>query len=209
MRRSLYRLNVPQVDLVSVAMPRPELDFPSVLQEIAAVIQSGKAKMWGAMNWTAEGLRHAWDICAAKGLPQPVTIQIKYNVLRRNVVETEEWRRLLAETGITLHPSDALEGGLLAGKLQPARETGSDNGKIRPAFVERFPEFRRLAEQLGATPAQASLALCLAHPATASVLFGASSLDQLRDNMGAIALANRLGHPRLGEMLAPFAAAGH
>lgn len=208
MSRALFRLGVDHVDLVSVAMPRPELDLRAVLAEIAGIVASGEAKTWGAMNWTAEGLRRAWDICVAEGLPRPQIIQIKYSVLRRSVVENEEWTRLLAETGIALHPSDSLEGGLLAGNLWPKRETGSDNGGLRPAFIAQFDQYRKLAAEHDATPAQLSLAFCLANPATASVLIGASSMAQLRDNAGAIALARRLG-ARLGEIVAPFAAGNH
>jgi aryl-alcohol dehydrogenase-like predicted oxidoreductase len=208
LRRSLFRLNLPQVDLVSVAMPRPELDLEAVLREIAAIIASGKAIAWGTMNWTAEGLRRAWDICAAQGLPKPTIVQIKYSVLRRNVIESEAWQRLFSETDIALHPSDSLEGGLLAGKLAPERETGSDNGRLRPDLIARFPDYEALARQYDATPAQLSLAFCLAHPATASILIGASSLDQLQENIGAIGLSKRY-RDQLGTIVAPFAAAAH
>lgn len=208
MDRSLYRLNVKRVDLVSVAMPRPELDLVSVLRELGAIINSGRAGMWGAMNWTAEGLRRADEICARENLPRPRIIQIKYSPLRRNVVENEEWTKLFAETDITMHTSDSLEGGLLAGKLKPERETGSDNGGIRPRFIERFAEYKAIADRFGATPSQLSLAFCLTHPATTSILIGASSLDQVRENIGAIALAKQRG-AAIGEAVAPFSFADH
>ena len=128
--------------------------------------------------------------------------------LRRNVVENEEWTKLFAETDITMHTSDSLEGGLLAGKLKPERETGSDNGGIRPRFIERFAEYKAIADRFGATPSQLSLAFCLTHPATTSILIGASSLDQVRENIGAIALAKQRG-AAIGEAVAPFSFADH
>ncbi|WP_280116157.1 aldo/keto reductase [Leucobacter coleopterorum] len=61
---------------------------------------------------------------------------------------------------------------------------------------------KRIADSLGATPAQLGIAFCLANPATANVLFGASSVRQLEDNLGAIALLEAVGVDRVREVTA-------
>jgi len=206
--RSLFRLNATYADMVLVAMPRADIDWTVALNEVASIIASGRARMWGGMNFTAEGMREAIAICEREKLPLPQLIQIKYSVLRRNVIESEAWERLFADTGISLQASDSLEGGLLAGNLAPERETGSDNGGLRPRFVAQFPAYERAAKGLGATPAQAAIAFCLNHERTCSVLFGSSSLDQLSENVGAIELAHGVG-ARLKHELSAFDFAEH
>ncbi|MCC6193702.1 MAG: aldo/keto reductase [Burkholderiales bacterium] len=206
--RSLYRLNLKHADILSVAMPRDDTDWTAILEQIAGIIRSGRARMWGAMNWTAAGLRRGWEICAQRNWPLPQVVQIKYNVLRRNVIENDEWRKLFEDTGITMQTSDSLEGGLLAGKLTPQREIGSDNGGLRPRFVEQFAEYKKIADKLGVSPAQLALAFCLTHPRTTSILAGVSSVAQLNDNIGAIAVAKRYGE-RLKDELAAFDYADH
>lgn len=208
MNRSLFRLGHDYVDLVSVSQPRRDCDLGAVLRELATIVDSGRARAWGAMNWTDDILLEADALCKAEGLPRPQLVQIKYSVLRRNVIETPAWDRVFAETQVTLHPSDSLEGGRLAGKLVPERETGSDNGNIRPRFIERFAEYKAICERFDATPAQVALAFCLLHPSTTSILVGASSVDQLRENAGAIDVARRHG-AALPAALAPFSFPEH
>jgi aryl-alcohol dehydrogenase-like predicted oxidoreductase len=208
MDRSLFRLGAKYADLVLAAMPRADVDWTVVLKEIGEIVTSGRARMWGAMNFTAEGLRQAYEICAREKLPLPQVVQIKYSVLRRNVVESEAWTKLFDDTGITMQTSDSLEGGLLAGNLSPQRETGSDNGGLRPRFIERYPQYEAIARRLGATPAQLALGFCMQHPRTSSVLVGASSLGQVKDNIGAIELAKRHSG-KLGDELQAFAFAEH
>jgi aryl-alcohol dehydrogenase-like predicted oxidoreductase len=50
-----------------------------------------------------------------------------------------------------------------------------------------------LADELGVTAAQLSIAFCLAHPAITSVLFGCTSQKQLEENLGALAVHERYG----------------
>jgi aryl-alcohol dehydrogenase-like predicted oxidoreductase len=202
MDRSLYRLNAKYADLALVAMPRDDIDWTTALKEVGHIITSGRARMWGGMNFTAEGLRRAYEICTREKLPLPQLIQIKYSVLRRNVIESAAWNKLFADTGITMQTSDSLEGGLLAGNLSPQRETGSDNGGLRPRFIAEYPAYEEIAKKLGATPAQLAIAYCLAHPHTTSVLVGASKLEQVRDNIGAVALAERVGSTLKAELAA-------
>jgi aryl-alcohol dehydrogenase-like predicted oxidoreductase len=91
---------------------------------------------------------------------------------------------------------------ILAGKPSPGRKIGADVGDIRGRIVEAFPQVRRIAEELEATPTQLSLAFTLTHPATANVLFGSSSVAQFQENLGALDLLERAGADRLREAAA-------
>lgn len=73
------------------------------------------------------------------------------------------------------------------------RRIGADPGGIRAAIASAAPELAAVAARLGCTPAQLAIGFCLTHPAIASVLFGASRIEQLVDDLGAVELVARHG----------------
>jgi aryl-alcohol dehydrogenase-like predicted oxidoreductase len=125
--------------------------------------------------------------------PRPQLAQLKYNVSRRTKPEDRRWLELFEQTGIGLQASDIFESGYLAGKTEVTRGVARDPGDIRPLIQEASPRFTALARDLGATPAQLSIAFGLSHPAIANVLFGCTSQAQLEENLAASALARRHG----------------
>jgi L-glyceraldehyde 3-phosphate reductase len=93
--------------------------------------------------------------------------------------------------------SAVLAGGALTGKYGPDDAGGRlsserDNPRWQRAFVvgERL---RALADTMGTTPSRLAIAFCLANPRVASVLFGATTPDQVADNVGALELSSELG----------------
>ena len=103
-----------------------------------------------------------------------------------------------------MQASDVMEGGILAGNASPGREVGRDPGAVRERIVADLPAFIALAEELGTTPARLSVAFTLTHPATATTLFGASRLEQVRSNLEAVALVDRLDAETIRARVAPF-----
>ncbi|WP_244300992.1 aldo/keto reductase [Leucobacter insecticola] len=67
-----------------------------------------------------------------------------------------------------------------------------------------MPGFVALAEELSATPAQLAIAFTLTHPATATTLFGASSVEQLNANLASLELLERVGEETLRARVEPF-----
>ncbi|MFD0634841.1 aldo/keto reductase [Catenulispora yoronensis] len=157
------------------------------------LIRAGRADHWGFNNWAAEDVVTACEFARREGLPLPQLAQLKYSVVRRSVADGEPYRRIFEDYGVSLQASDVFEGGLLAGNATPNRRIGMDTGGIREQITTAAPQIAALAADLDATPAQLALAFCLTHPATATVLFGASRLTQLQDNLGALDLLARHG----------------
>jgi aryl-alcohol dehydrogenase-like predicted oxidoreductase len=60
------------------------------------------------------------------------------------------------------------------------------------------------ARELDVSPAQLGIAFCLANPATANVLVGASRLAQLEENAAAVALADTVGADRIRALTEDF-----
>ncbi len=179
-----------------------DIDIAQVVRDVQAEIDRGSFASWGVNNWPAEALQLALDTAAAEELTAPSFAQLKYGLVRRSMAEGEFYGRWFADGTLALQASDAFEGGILVGKLAPGRKIGADVGGIRERIVEAYPEVERIAASLGATPAQLGIAFCLANPATANVLFGASSVSQLNDNLGAISLLEREGAERIREATA-------
>ncbi|AMS44785.1 MULTISPECIES: aldo/keto reductase [Aminobacter] len=205
----LFRLDTDYLDVIMCYGMRPGRDDPAATARLnAGFVTSGKARAWGGLNWSAKDLRIAHETCVAEGLPTPQIVQLKYNIARRHIVESEEYTQLRAETGISIHASDSLEGGILAGSLVRERVLGRDPGNVREEIIGLVPKLREVAEGFGCSMAQLAIAFCIANPQTASLLFGASRIGQLEDNVGAVALVEKHGEAIVAA-LAGFGVAGH
>ena len=190
---SLDRIGVESADLVVVGDYLGGVDVPRIVTDVAAEIEKGRFAAWGVNNWLIDDVRAAIAFAEAEGLTPPTFAQLKYGLVRRTMAEGEPYGELFARGALALQASDVFEGGILAGKLTPGRKIGADVGGIREAIVAAYPEVERIAASLDATPTQLGLAFVLSHPATANVLFGASRLEQFEDNLGALALLDRVG----------------
>jgi aryl-alcohol dehydrogenase-like predicted oxidoreductase len=198
---SLERIGVEKADLVVVGDYFGDLDIEQVVRDVQGQIDGGRFDAWGVNNWPIDGLRRALAVAEAEGLTPPAFAQLKYGLVRRSMAEGAEYGELFA-AGLGMQASDVFEGGILAGKLAPTRKIGADVGGIRDRIVAAWPEVQRIAASFDATPTQLGLAFALANPATATVLFGASSVRQFDDNLGALALLDRVGADALREATA-------
>jgi aryl-alcohol dehydrogenase-like predicted oxidoreductase len=194
--------DVESFDTVVVGDFFGDVDIAQVVRDAHAEVRRGSFASWGVNNWPAEALRLALDTAEAEGLTPPSFAQLKYGLVRRSMAEGEFYGRWFEEGRLALQASDLFEGGILVGKLSPSRKIGADVGGIRERIVAAYPEALRIAGELGATPAQLGIAFCLANPATANVLFGASSVRQLDDNLGALEVLDRVGGERIREATA-------
>lgn len=197
LQETLHRLKRDRVDIALLYGPRWGVDEPiEHAEEVLPLVESGLAASWGGINWSPEHMQQVVDDFSAEGSPLPVLMQLKYNIARRSIAESGGYRKLFRESRLRLQASDSLEGGVLAGKRlgdTSGRVLGRDPGRIREQIVAAMPAVREIAEGFGVTAAELALAFVLADEATATVLFGASSVTQLRTNLGAVELAKRHG----------------
>ncbi|RFS82519.1 aldo/keto reductase [Actinomadura spongiicola] len=190
---SLGRIGTDHADMVVVGdfMERP--DLKAVVRDVSELVRAGRFKAWGVNNWSAGDVLFACRFATAEGLVPPTFAQLKYNLARRSVPEGDLYGRLFSEEGLALQASDVLEGGILAGKLDPQRKIGADPGGIRDRIRAALPEIRRIADGFGVTPAQLAIAFTLAYPAVSNVLVGVSRIGQFEDNLAALGLCARRG----------------
>jgi aryl-alcohol dehydrogenase-like predicted oxidoreductase len=199
LRGSLERMGLERVDLIYAVTPPADLSVSRAVEEIARLLRAGLARSWGVANWSAQQLGVAVNIASRMGLPPPAAVQLPYNLVDRDHVENAAMRAVLRASGASVVPSSVLAGGLLTGKYLagvagPGRMAGApleDDGAR--AALTAAGQLAALATELETSPAQLALAFALDAPRAASVLFGATSVEQLEHNLGALELHHRLG----------------
>ncbi|MFJ9690724.1 aldo/keto reductase [Kitasatospora sp. NPDC101183] len=201
---ALFRAGVEHADLAVLGdIRRDDLDLRRLAEDLAELEREGLIGCWGVNNWSATAVRTIREHALAAGSPGPQLAQLKYSPCRRAIPDGEPFAALFAE-GLSMQASDVLEGGILAGRTSPSREIGRDPGGVRDRITAAAPGLAAVAADLGTTPAQLCVAFTLTHPATATVLFGASRMAQLDDNVGALALVERVGAEQLRELVSPY-----
>ena len=204
LENALMRVGTEHADLVILGdLRRDDLELRDLVLDLAALTDAGLIRAWGVNNWSAGSIQTLIDLAAAEGVPGPQIAQLKYSVSRRAIPDGEPFARLW-EQGLTLQASDCLEGGILAGTVNGGRQIGRDPGGIRERIIADVPAFTAVAEDLGVTPAQLGIAFTLTHPALTTTLFGASRVAQLRANLDAAALVDRIGAAELRRLVEPF-----
>lgn len=199
---SLQRMRFDHLDLVYSERPPEGLSLEELVAAVAGLIAAGKARAWGALNWPAEQIVEAGRIAAAQGVPGPCAAQLAYSLVMRSPVESEDTIRALESCGASVVASEVLARGALTGRGRSGRasEAGA-SARLEGAF-DVGNRLRYLAAELETTAVQLALAFVLANPLVATGLFGASRPEQVRENVGALTLLERLGEDDLAELRA-------
>ncbi|WP_437880958.1 aldo/keto reductase [Pseudomonas sp. LRF_L74] len=203
-RRQLHRLGETRADFLILGDIYEQVDLAGLVAEVGELIGAGLFSHWGVANWSAEQLQQSWQHALRLGLPGPQTTHLRYNLFRRSVAEGEPMREVLETYGMTIHASDCLEGGVVAGRRDASRPVAYDHGQLRPRMVELLPGYEAVARRLGATPAQLGLVFCLANPHVSGVVVGVSRLEQLDENLQALDILQRIGATVVREELQRF-----
>jgi aryl-alcohol dehydrogenase-like predicted oxidoreductase len=193
---SLRRMGFDYVDLIYASAPPAGMSVTELITAVAGLITAGKARAWGVLNWPAGTITEAIRVAADLGVAQPCAAQLPYSVAQRSPVDDPVMAGALRAGGIGVVASFCLAGGVLSGKYRSEGATGRaartlDQPRVSPA-VRAARELAAMAGRLGTTAAALALAFPLANPAVASVLFGATSPEQVRDNCAATSLLGRL-----------------
>ena len=198
---SLQRLGLDFVDLVFCHRPDPETPVEETVWAMSDMIDRGKALYWGTSEWPAEAIREAWNIADRHGLRKPVMEQPQYNLFARQKVE-EEYASLYDDIGLGLTTWSPLASGLLTGKYRngvPEGSRGAMSGMgfltkslDDPAKQKAVAALEPIAAELGATLAQLAIAWAAKNPHVSTVITGASKLEQLTSNLGAVEVLAKL-----------------
>jgi voltage-dependent potassium channel beta subunit len=198
---SLKRLQLDYVDLVFCHRPDPDTPVEETVWAMSDMIARGKALYWGTSEWSAGEIRAAWEIAERHHLHKPVMEQPQYNLFHRRRVE-EEYRRLYEDLGLGLTTWSPLASGLLTGKYRDgvpadsrAQLKGYDWLRVALTDAEKnaiVAKLAGLAAQLGCTVGQLAIAWILKNPQVSTVITGASHVAQIKENMLAREVAEKI-----------------
>ena len=164
------------------------------MRQVAGLIRSGKVRAWGIVNWPPTRSPR-WQDRGRAGGANPSAAQLAYSVAMRSPVEDEEMVAALEACGAPVVASYAMLGGVLTGKYldadeaalgRPARRSAPSR---RPGCGSGAPRAGRPA---GTHAAALAISFPLLNPNVASVLFGATSPEQIAANVAALRLLEGL-----------------
>jgi voltage-dependent potassium channel beta subunit len=198
---SLERFGLDFVDLVFCHRPDRDTPIEETVWAMHDMVASGKALYWGTSEWSADEIRAAWLIADRHHLHKPVMEQPEYNLLNRRKVE-KSYARLYEDIGLGLTTWSPLASGLLTGKYLDGVPEGSraslkGYGWLKDRLTDqeandRVRRFVKVAEELECSPAQLALAWCASNPNVSTVITGASRVEQVQENLGALEVVGRL-----------------
>lgn len=208
---SLERFGLDFVDVVYCHRSDPDTPMLETVRAMSDIVSSGRALYWGTSEWSADEIRHAIDLAELHHLHAPITEQSQYNLIERRRVE-KEYARLHAETGYGNTIWSPLASGLLTGKYRDGVPEGSRAALegyewLRDRLTDadalaRVEALRPIADRLGCSMSQLAIAWCTRHPMVSSVITGASRVEQVRENFGALEVMAALDDSIAEEMVA-------
>ena len=198
---SLERLQLEYVDLIFCHRPDPTTPIEETVWAMHNIIERGKAMYWGTSEWAAAEIVAAIEIAEHHHLHKPVMEQPEYNLFQRRRFEND-YVRVYREYGYGATTFSPLASGLLSGKYSGGIPKGS-RATLKgydwlhahvtdPDKLARVRALEPLAEELDCSLAQLALAWCLKNPFVSTVITGASSVSQVRENMQAVEVEPRL-----------------
>lgn len=205
--QSLERFQLDYVDLVFCHRPDPETPIEETVWAMSDMVAAGKAHYWGTSEWSADEILQAWEMADRHHLRKPVMEQPQYNLLHRERVE-HEYAGIYDRTGLGLTTYSPLASGVLSGKYLEGIPEGSRaeilgfvaDRATDQEVAEKVRRFVAVAADLDCTPAQLAIAWCAVNSRVSTVITGASRVSQVRENLAALEVLNRLDeetHERL------------
>ncbi len=165
------------------------------LEALKLLIDAGKIRRIGLSNESCWGISQFLQIAEANGLPRVVSVQNEYSLLYRS--HDLDLAELSHNEKVGLLPFSPLACGLLSGKYQnsqiPAgsRMTVSADlgGRVTPNALAAIDAYVSIAGRHDLDPSQMAIAFCNQRPFVTASIIGASSQQQLANNIAASELS--------------------
>ncbi len=167
-------------------------NFESVLRALEKFIKSGKIRFIGMSNETPYGLSKYLEISENKKLPRMMSVQNPYSLVNRTYEIGMSEISIREKCGLLVYYP--LASGALSGKyrngLMPknARMTLFKGWErmINPLAMKAYDEYFKLSKEINITMVQLAQAFVNSRPFVTSNIIGATTMDQLKENIGSI-----------------------
>jgi len=201
---ALKRLQVEYLDLYFCHRPDKNTPVEETVRAMDTLIQQGKILYWGTSEWSAQEIMEAYGIARQYGLTPPTMEQPQYNMFHRDKFEVE-FNKLYSEIGLGTTIWSPLSSGILTGKYN--NEIPKDTrfelanmdwlkkealGEDGQKNIEKAKQLTLLAKELNTNLPRLALAWCLKNKNVSTVITGASKVEQLKDNLQALEVVEKL-----------------
>lgn len=164
-------------------------NFGGVLETLNGLITSGKIRHYGISNETPWGTMHVIHLAEKMGLPRPVSIQNPYSLLNRTFEVGLAEVAIREQCGLLAYSPMAF--GLLSGKYHKKEDKAGDRiNKYKrlsrynnDRAYDATTKYLEIAEAHDMSLAQMSLAFVNDRPFMTSNIIGATSMEQLKENI--------------------------
>lgn len=190
--QSLKRIKLDYVDIFYSHRYDPDTPLEETMQTLVDIVRSGKALYAGISNYPAEAAAFAYRYLKEHDVPC-LLHQLKYNMLHR-IPETEGLLKQADAEGTGFIAFSPLAQGLLTDRYlngipedsRAARDFTLRKDTLTHQMLDSLQGLNEIAAERGQTLAQMALAWILKDKTVTSVIIGASSISQLKDNIRAI-----------------------
>ena len=191
--QSLFRTGLEYFDIFYSHCFDPEVPLEETLGALDSAVRQGKALYVGISSYSTNQTREVLELCRKLGLSIPVLHQPNYSMLNRWV--EQELLSVCADEGLGVIAFCPLFQGLLSNKYLDGIPAGSRfnqplsplrKNEVNEQNLRVVRELNGLALTRGQTLAQMALAWVLRKDSVTSVLMGASTTEQIRDNLKAV-----------------------
>ena len=202
--QALERLQLDYLDLYFCHRPDRSTPIEETVWTMHSLIMQGKILYWGTSEWSAQEITQAHQVARQYNLIPPVMEQPHYNLFHRKRVE-KEYARLYSEYGLGTTIWSPLASGFLTGKYidgvpDDSRLALKGYEWLRNALLGEGSEKRmtavkklaKVADDVGVSLAELSLAWCLKNPNVSTVITGATKVSQVQQNMKALDAVEKL-----------------
>ena len=188
---SLRRMNLDYVDIFYSHRYDENTPLDETMQALVDIVRQGKALYVGLSNYPVDKLLYATKYLQDNNV-HCLIYQGKYNMMFRDV--EQNMLKTLMSSGIGFTAFCPVAQGILTNKYLNGIPADSRIGKghyltekdIRPEVLDKVARLNDMALQRGQTLAQMAVAWILANEATTSVIIGPRTMEQLKDNLGAL-----------------------
>ncbi len=198
---ALQRLQLQYLDLFYCHRPDKNTPVEETVWTMHNLVQQGKILYWGTSEWSGVEIMEAHRVASRYGLIAPVVEQPQYNLLERKKMENE-YLPLFQTTGMGTTIWSPLASGLLSGKYNNGIPEGSrfsligfdwlKNQWMKEDLLAIVKNLDRLANDLKLSMAELSIAWCMKNPHVSTVILGATSKEQLQQNLKAADAVEKL-----------------
>ena len=189
---SLRRLQTDYLDIYYQHAPDHATPIDESLETMNSLVKQGKVRYLASSNYASwEVVEMLW-LAKERGWAAPYVSQPMYNLLARGI--EPEYLGMCKQFGVSTIVYNPLAGGLLTGKHRKESITPGtrfDNNRLyqerywHDRYFKAVEELREIARHGGRSLVSLALNWLLHHTPSDVVILGASSMEQLNENLEA------------------------